>query len=99
MRRETVDALNPCQRIVGVLDTETGEVVAYAKWTLPLSLASEGERKRFESDRESEEKGAEKVHPPVSIRMDVWERFGGELDAMRGRYLDSERDFCEFDVI
>lgn len=99
------EALNPCQKVAAVVDTETREVVAYGKWAVPLGYLATRDGGSIErngrggnSNQEGERTTPLKLPVPEGIRMDVWATFREELDAMRERYLDPSRDFCEFGI-
>ncbi|KAL8645315.1 MAG: hypothetical protein Q9226_007359 [Calogaya cf. arnoldii] len=68
-----------------VVETETGKLVAFAKWKYPYSLTPEqqGEKAKLDLGRS---------YPPGTNEK-LYEQFFGRLDTLRKKYLDEEKDY------
>ncbi|KAL8920506.1 MAG: hypothetical protein Q9208_006256 [Pyrenodesmia sp. 3 TL-2023] len=68
-----------------VVETETGKLVAFAKWKYPYSLTPEQQAEKDKLD-------LGRSYPPGTNEA-LYEQFFGRLDTLRKKYLDEEKDY------
>ncbi|KAL9629199.1 MAG: hypothetical protein Q9204_005410 [Flavoplaca sp. TL-2023a] len=68
-----------------VVETETGKLVAFAKWKYPYSLTPEQQAEKARLD-------LNRSYPPGTNEQ-LYEQFFGRLDTLRKKYLDEEKDY------
>ncbi|KAL9576519.1 MAG: hypothetical protein Q9212_007034 [Teloschistes hypoglaucus] len=70
-----------------VVETETGKLVAFAKWKYAYSLTTE--------EQEKKEKLDTKRTYPEGTNVVLYEQFFGELDRLRKKNCDGYKDYCK----
>lgn len=68
-------------------DVEGRKLVAFAKWNYPYSLTPQQQAEKDKLD-------LGRSYPPGTNEK-LYEQFFGRLDALRKKYLDEEKDYCE----
>ncbi|KAL8926238.1 MAG: hypothetical protein Q9172_001880 [Xanthocarpia lactea] len=68
-----------------VVETESGKLVAYAKWKYPYTLTAEQQAEKDKLD-------TSRSYPP-GTNVELYEQFFGRLDTLREKYLDEEKDY------
>ncbi|CAO1600378.1 hypothetical protein XANCAGTX0491_004069 [Xanthoria calcicola] len=68
-----------------VIETETGKLVAFAKWKYPYSLTPE-------QQAEKDKLNLGRSYPP-GTNEELYEQFFHRVDTLRKKYLDEEKDY------
>ncbi|KAL8813998.1 MAG: hypothetical protein Q9223_006745 [Gallowayella weberi] len=70
-----------------IVDTETGKLVAFAKWNYPHSLTPEQQAEKDKLD-------LGRSYPP-GTNIQLYEEFFGRLDTLRKKYWQEGKNYCE----
>ncbi|KAL8789430.1 MAG: hypothetical protein Q9213_001187 [Squamulea squamosa] len=68
-----------------VVDTDTGKLVAYARWKYPYTLTPEQQAEKDKLD-------LGRSYPP-GTNEELYEQFFGRIDTLRQKYLDEEKEY------
>lgn len=71
-----------------MVDDEGSKLIAFAKWKYPYRLTAEQQAEKDKLD-------LGRTYPP-GTNEELYNQFFSRLDTLRKKYLDEEKDYCEF---
>jgi hypothetical protein len=85
-------------RVFKISDVNTGKVVAFCKWSFPITLTEEEkvERQREKEENEKERKEGRDSMWPIGANLEICDMKFGALGRMAEKYVVKEQMFGEY---